>query len=115
MHKRSDLAVIDSPLDADSHPLGGGNRNDGQSVGVKTYVIDTSVLLSDPRALLRFAEHEIVLPIVVITELETKRHHPELGYYAAPRCACLMICEFSTDASTLPLRLTTPVAVCGSS
>lgn len=47
-----------------------------------TYVLDTSVLLSDPRALLRFAEHAIVLPIVVITELEGKRHHPELGYFA---------------------------------
>jgi PhoH-like ATPase len=30
----------------------------------------------------RFAEHEVVLPIVVITELEAKRHHPELGYFA---------------------------------
>ena len=53
----------------------------GQSA-VKTYVIDTSVLLSDPRALQRFAEHDVILPIVVITELEAKRHHPELGYYA---------------------------------
>jgi PhoH-like ATPase len=50
--------------------------------GRRTYVIDTSVLLSDPYALLRFDEHEVVLPVVVITELEGKRHHPELGYYA---------------------------------
>lgn len=48
----------------------------------KTYVLDTSVLLSDPRALLRFAEHDVVLPVVVIAELEAKRHHPELGYFA---------------------------------
>lgn len=48
----------------------------------RTYVIDTSVLLSDPHALRRFAEHSVVLPIVVITELEGKRHHPELGYFA---------------------------------
>jgi PhoH-like ATPase len=48
----------------------------------KTYVLDTSVLLSDPRALLRFAEHEVVVPVVVVTELEAKRSHPELGYYA---------------------------------
>ena len=48
----------------------------------RTYVIDTSVLLSDPHALRRFAEHDVVLPIVVITELESKRHHPELGYFA---------------------------------
>jgi PhoH-like ATPase len=45
-------------------------------------VLDTSVLLSDPRALLRFAEHEVVLPVVVVTELEAKRAHPELGYFA---------------------------------
>lgn len=49
---------------------------------VRTYVLDTSVLLSDPGALRRFAEHEVVLPVVVITELEGKRHHPELGYFA---------------------------------
>lgn len=48
----------------------------------KSYVVDTSVLLSDPRAVLRFAEHDVILPIVVITELEAKRHHPELGYFA---------------------------------
>jgi PhoH-like ATPase len=48
----------------------------------KTYVLDTSVLLSDPRAMMRFAEHEVVLPVVVVTELEGKRHHPELGYFA---------------------------------
>nr|WP_147919581.1 PhoH family protein [Ruania zhangjianzhongii] len=50
--------------------------------GRRTYVLDTSVLLSDPRALFRFAEHDVVLPIVVVTELEAKRHHPELGYFA---------------------------------
>jgi len=49
---------------------------------VRTFVLDTSVLLSDPRALTRFAEHAVVLPVVVITELEAKRHHPELGYFA---------------------------------
>jgi PhoH-like ATPase len=49
---------------------------------VRTYVLDTSVLLADPRAILRFDEHEVVLPVVVITELEAKRHHPELGYFA---------------------------------
>ncbi|MGY1840509.1 MULTISPECIES: PhoH family protein [unclassified Modestobacter] len=48
----------------------------------RTYVLDTSVLLSDPGALLRFAEHEVVLPLVVIGELEDKRDHPELGWFA---------------------------------
>jgi len=48
----------------------------------RTYVLDTSVLLSDPHALLRFDEHEVVVPVVVVTELEAKRTHPELGYFA---------------------------------
>ena len=40
------------------------------------------MLLSDPNAIFRFDEHDVVLPIVVITELEAKRTHPELGYFA---------------------------------
>jgi PhoH-like ATPase len=50
--------------------------------GIRTYVLDTSVLLSDPWALSRFDEHEVVLPLVVIGELEGKRHHSELGWFA---------------------------------
>jgi PhoH-like ATPase len=48
----------------------------------RTFVLDTSVLLSDPKAVLRFAEHHVVLPVVVITELEAKRNDPEIGYFA---------------------------------
>ena len=68
-------------------------------VGRKTYVLDTSVLLSDPRALLRFAEHEVVVPVVVITELEGKRHHPELGYFA--RQALRMLDDLRVAHGTL--------------
>ncbi|MDQ1127734.1 PhoH-like ATPase [Microbacterium sp. SORGH_AS 505] len=53
-----------------------------QDQELRTYVLDTSVLLSDPRALFRFAEHSVVLPVVVVTELERKRHDPEIGYFA---------------------------------
>jgi PhoH-like ATPase len=64
----------------------GAARPKASSVGVsrrqRTYVLDTSVLLADPAAIGRFAEHRVVLPVVVITELEAKRHHPELGYFA---------------------------------
>jgi PhoH-like ATPase len=48
----------------------------------RCYVLDTSVLLSDPWSLTRFDGHEVVLPLVVISELEGKRHHPELGWFA---------------------------------
>ncbi|WP_424190431.1 PhoH family protein [Actinokineospora sp. G85] len=40
------------------------------------------MLLSDPWAATRFAEHAVVIPLVVISELEAKRHHPELGWFA---------------------------------
>ncbi|HYJ70437.1 MAG TPA: PhoH family protein [Nocardioidaceae bacterium] len=62
--------------------MAGSTGKRGSRSKVRTYVLDTSVLLADPRAILRFDEHDVVLPIVVITELEAKRHHPELGYFA---------------------------------
>jgi PhoH-like ATPase len=68
----------DTPLSREKLPDSRPPTGDG----VKTFVLDTSVLLSDPRAMLRFNEHEVVLPVVVVTELEAKRHHPELGYFA---------------------------------
>ena len=71
----------------------------------RTYVIDTSVLLADPAALRKFEEHEVVLPVVVITELEGKRHHPELGYFA--RSALRMLDELRVSNG----RLDEPVPV----
>lgn len=53
-----------------------------QKTGERTYVLDTSVLLSDPKAMFRFHEHQVVLPVVVISELEKKRHDPEIGFFA---------------------------------
>lgn len=55
---------------------------DGRAGGRRTYVVDTSVLLSDPRAPLHFAEHQVILPLVVVTELEAKRGDPDLGHCA---------------------------------
>jgi PhoH-like ATPase len=64
-------------------PADASARDDGEPApAIRTYVVDTSVLLSDPAAFHRFAEHEVVLPLVVISELEGKRHHPELGWFA---------------------------------
>ncbi len=54
----------------------------GAKTAERTYVLDTSVLLSDPKAIFRFAEHALVLPVVVISELESKRNDPEIGYFA---------------------------------
>ncbi|MEY2570516.1 MAG: PhoH-like ATPase [Acidimicrobiaceae bacterium] len=62
-------------------------------------MLDTSVLLSDPRALTRFDEHEVVLPIVVLMELEAKRDHPELGW--AARQALRLIERFRLESGSL--------------
>jgi PhoH-like ATPase len=59
-----------------------GRGKGGGAATRHTYVIDTSVLLSDPAAFVKFDEHDVVLPLVVIGELEAKRHHPELGWFA---------------------------------
>jgi PhoH-like ATPase len=67
--------------------------------GLRTYVLDTSVLLADPRALERFDEHEVVLPIVVLMELEAKRDHPELGW--AARQALRLLERFRLEAGSL--------------
>ncbi len=48
----------------------------------KVFVLDTSVLLSAPTALGAFGDNDVVLPIIVLTELEAKRHHPDLGWAA---------------------------------
>ncbi|NMO50390.1 PhoH family protein [Actinoplanes sp. TBRC 11911] len=60
----------DRHADAEPAPMG------------RIFVLDTSVLLSDPAAFRRFTDHEVVIPLVVISELEGKRHHPELGWFA---------------------------------
>ncbi|HEV7624561.1 MAG TPA: PhoH family protein [Amnibacterium sp.] len=57
-------------------------RPEGVATQQRTFVLDTSVLLSDPKAPFRFAEHSVVLPVVVVSELESKRNDPEIGYFA---------------------------------
>ena len=71
----------------------------------RVYVLDTSVLLADPSALNRFAEHDVVLPVVVIAELEAKRHHPELGWFARQALHLL------DDLRVQHGRLDTPVPI----
>ena len=91
------MTVVATPGPASSIASSTGAR--------RTYVIDTSVLLADPAALRKFQEHEVVLPVVVITELEGKRHHPELGYFA--RSALRMLDELRVSNG----RLDEPVPV----
>ncbi len=50
------------------------------TAGRLVYVLDTCVLLADPRALYRFDEHDVVLPLVVVEELDrNKTRMDEVG------------------------------------
>ena len=73
------MPALDKPQQTTTTaPSGGGKPKQGE----RTFVLDTSVLLSDPKAIFRFAEHAVVLPVIVVTELEAKRNDPEIGYFA---------------------------------
>lgn len=46
----------------------------------KTYVLDTNVLLHDPLSLFQFDEHDVVIPAIVLEELDgKKRNMDEVG------------------------------------
>jgi PhoH-like ATPase len=74
------VTAFDITAGSETTTVDGGDS--APSVKQRTYVLDTSVLLSDPQAMFRFAEQAVVIPVVVIGELEKKRHDPELGYFA---------------------------------
>lgn len=74
-----------------------------QHPGRKTYVLDTSVVLSDPSCWRSFAEHDVVMPLAVIIELEGKRNHAELGWTA--RQALRAIEELREEHGTITAAL----------
>lgn len=69
-------------MEKSATPASTKSTSKNKKTGERTYVLDTSVLLSDPKAMFRFAEHAVILPVVVISELEKKRHDPEIGFFA---------------------------------
>ena len=65
---------------------------------MKTYILDTNVLLHDPNSLLNFKENSVVLPIEVIEEIDRfKRESTELGRNA--RTVSRMLDGFRGDGS----------------
>ena len=75
------------------------------SIDTRTYVLDTSVLLADPAALGKFEEHEVVVPLVVLSELEEKRAHPELGFSAREALRRLESLRVEHGTLTAPIRV----------
>jgi PhoH-like ATPase len=89
-------------------PNSSGTLDVGIREGVqdrRTYVVDTSVLLSDALALERFDEHDVVVPLVVISELEAKRRHPELGHMARSALRYLESLRREHGTISEPIRL----------
>ena len=60
-------------------------------MGLKTYVLDTCVLLADPHSPLRFEEHHVVLPLVVVEELD--RHKSRLDEVGANARSAIRLLE----------------------
>jgi len=88
-----------------NEPLQKSTSTATQKQGERTYVLDTSVLLSDPKAIFRFAEHAVVLPVIVVSELEAKRNDPEIGFFARQALRNL------DELRVLHERLDFPIAV----
>lgn len=42
----------------------------------KIFVLDTNVLLHDPNAIFAFEEHEVIIPAVVLEEIDSKKEMP---------------------------------------
>jgi PhoH-like ATPase len=74
-----------------------------------TFVLDTCVLLADPNSLLRFDEHDVVLPLVVVEELDRKKTRmDEVG--ANARSAIRLLEELGASSN---VGMRDPVALPG--
>lgn len=43
----------------------------------KTFVLDTNVLMSDPNSIFSFDEHDVIIPLVVLEELDRHKSRPD--------------------------------------
>ncbi len=72
------------------------DRNASVTPGPRSFVLDTCVLLADPQSILRFDEHDVVLPMVVIEELDRqKTRMDEVG--ASARSAIRLLEEMGAS------------------
>ena len=76
-----------------------------------TYVLDTSVLLANPNSLFHFPGSDLVIPLVVLKELEGKRSDPILGYNAR---TVLRLLEALRTSTSQDLKNPVPIGEEGS-
>lgn len=53
------------------------NKEHASSASKKTYVLDTNVLMSDPNSVFSFDEHDVIIPMVVLEELDRHKSRPD--------------------------------------
>ena len=71
-------------------------------VGPNTFILDTNVLLHDPASLQKFAEHEVCIPVDVLSELDRfKNEMTERGANAREAHRALTKIFSAPDASVL--------------
>ncbi len=76
------------------------SRKPARAIGVKTFVLDTNVLLHDPACIQRFAEHHVCVPVDVLSELDRfKNEMTERGANAREVHRALMKVFNAPDAS----------------
>ena len=76
--------------------------------GLRTFVLDTNVLLHDPACIDRFAEHEVCIPVDVLSELDRfKNEMTERGANAREVHRTLMK-VFANDGSSVTAGAPTP-------
>ena len=81
----------------------------------RTYVLDTNVLLHDPAALFRFAEHDIYIPMIVLEELDaTKKGVSEIARNARQASRFLDQVIGQADGEAIEAGLHLPKLVNGS-
>jgi PhoH-like ATPase len=55
-------------------------QHEGKLVARKTFVIDTNVLIHDPASIKKFKDNDVVIPLIVLEELDgLKRYSDEVG------------------------------------
>jgi PhoH-like ATPase len=74
----------------------------------KAYVLDTNVLIHDPTSILNFEEHQVIIPITVLEELDQLKSSKH-AFAADCRSAIRKIDEVIGDAS--PEAISTGVAI----
>ena len=78
--KHAPNAAQRSPSESGSHQLKQQEAGAGASATRKHFVLDTNVLLHNPNSLYKFEEHEVIIPLQVIEELDKfKKNNDETG------------------------------------